>query len=141
MLIAFSIREGGGMQILKGANKKKNSMICLEGKSMTPSSGKRFSFPFLRCLRSSRDTRPTSGGLRQAQRSHEALGRRKIERRALPWGKAEKWGRLCASVFCELCTSAEARAISFSVLRASCCQMQMSLHFDVLDLFYPILRP
>ena len=52
--------------------------------------------------------------------AHEALGRRKIERRALPWGKAEKWGSLCASVFCELCTSAEARALSFSVLRASC---------------------
>ena len=47
---------------------------------------------------------------------HEALGRRKIERRALLWGKAEKWGTLCASVFCELCTSAEARALSFSVL-------------------------
>ena len=47
---------------------------------------------------------------------HEALGRRKIERRALPWGKAEKWGSLCVTVFCELCTSSEARALSFSVL-------------------------
>ena len=34
----------------------------------------------------------------------------------MPWGKAEKWGSLCATVFCELCTSTEARALSFSVL-------------------------
>ena len=39
-----------------------------------------------------------------------------IASRVLPWGKAEQWGSLCASVFCELCTSTEARALSFSVL-------------------------
>ena len=47
--------------------------------------------------------------------THKALGRRKIERRALPWGIFSSWGSLCATVFCELCTSAEARALSFSV--------------------------
>ena len=44
------------------------------------------------------------------------LTRREIERRALPWGIFSSWGSLSASVFCELCTSAEARALSFSVL-------------------------
>ena len=40
--------------------------------------------------------------------------RNRIDRRVLPWGKAEQWGSLCATVFCELCTSTEARALSYS---------------------------
>ena len=57
------------------------------------------------------------------------LTRRKIERRALPWGIFSSWGSLCATVFCELCTSAEARALSFSVLRASCVHIAYRYYF------------
>ena len=75
--------------------------------------------------------------------NHEALGRRKIEGRALPWGIFSSWGSLCASVFCELCRSAEARALSFSVLRASCLTTKRTktCFFLVLSALLALLAP
>ena len=29
----------------------------------------------------------------------------RIDRRLLPWGRAEQWGSLCAAVLCELCNN------------------------------------